>query len=160
MKCDIETIEADLLALIKSNLAAKLSEIETEKADGLTLAVPTDAQYFDSTDIDELVINEDLLIKHGLVESEVLSISSANAEQNTYIFLIYLTNLNAPQGEMRKKLFRYIRAFKEILQENFDAFPYLSRLDVSVIAPAIWAENEQSPAYKVGGVYIQTTLAG
>lgn len=159
MKCDIEIVENKLLDLVKTKLSAKLSEIETEKDDGVTLEVPTDAQYFNGTDIDEEIVNQELIVRYGLVESSVISISSATAEENNYIFLIYLTDLNAPQGEMRKKLFRYTRALKEIFEENFDKFSFLSRLDIKIIAPALWRENDASPVYKVGGVYIETSLA-
>lgn len=159
MKCDIEIIETKLLELVQAKLPSKLSEIDTEKNDGITLEVPAGDQYFNSTDIDEEVINQDLLVKYGLVESSAISISSATSEENDYIFLIYLTDLNAPQGILRKRLFRYIRAFKEIFEENFNAFPFLSNFTIKVIAPALWQDNEQSPAYKVGGVYIETSLA-
>jgi len=160
MKCDIEIVEDKLLELVKDKLPAKLAEIDAEKADGVTLDVPMDAQYFNGTDIDEEVINQGILVRYGIVESEAISLPSATAQDNTYIFLIYLNELNAPQGELRKKLFRYSRAFKEIFEENFRKFTFLSGMDVTVVAPAIWQENDRSPAYKVGGVYIKTAMVG
>lgn len=159
MKYDIELVETKLLTLVKAKLPAKLTEIETDKGDGLTLDVPTDSQYYNSTDIDEEVINQSPLIKYGVVINDVVSISAATAEDNTYMFLIHFDDLNETQGVVRKKLLRYSRAFKEIFEENFKAFSFLSSLQIQTIAPHLWRENERSPVYKVAGVYIQTSLA-
>ena len=159
MKYDVETLEADLLALMKSKIAAKLSEITTEKGDSITLDVPLDSQYFNTTD-DE-VNNETLSVQYGVIDGEPFSISSATSEDNRYIFLLYLNEMNELPGIVRKKLFRYIRAFKEIIEENFDAFPCVSKLNIKTIAPtsAGWDENETSPVYKVGGIYIESAMA-
>jgi len=148
-----------LLNLIKSKLPAKLAEIDAEKADGVVLDVPTDEQYYNSTDFDDRVFSQDWLVRYGLEMSETNSITSATAEDNTYIFLVQWTNLNAPEGDTRKRLFRYSRAFKEILEENFDRFPYMSKFKIVTIAPALWAENARSPVYKVGGVRLKTAIA-
>lgn len=158
-KYDIEIVEQKLLELFKSKLAAKLAEIDADKDDGITLEVPTDAQYYDGTDIDEEVINQTPLIRHGIVTTDTNSISAATAEVNGYLFLILLDGLNEEQGVIRKRLFRYARAFKEIFEENFDAFSFLSNITITTIAPALWRENELSPVYKTSGVYIEAALA-
>jgi len=158
MKCDVEIVEDKLLELVQSELPAKLAEIQAEKADGVVLDVPTDAQYFNGTDIDEEVINQVMFVKYGLFETIADSNSSATAEVNVYGFLFYFDELNGPQGDVRKKIFRYTRAIIEIFEENFDKFPYLSRLNVGTIAPALWRDNEKSPVYKVGGAYIATSI--
>jgi len=158
MKYDIEIAEADLLALVKVQLPAKLTEITAEKADSITLAVPADAEYFNGTD--DSVDNRALSVYYGLIDDTPNSIGSATAEEGRFMFLFYLNELNQKQGVIRKKLFRYIRALKEIFEENFDYFPYLSTFKIVTIAPQSWRENETSPAYKVGGIYIETALAG
>jgi hypothetical protein len=158
MKYDIERLEADLLALVKSKLPAKIAEIQAEKADSINLVVPVDADYFNTTD-DE-VINRKLSVQHGAVDGLPNSIGPATAEENRYVFIVYLNELNeGPGGAVRKKLFRYARAFKEILEENFDRFPQVSNMKIQTIAPQAWAENENSPVYKAGGIYIKTSLA-
>ena len=158
MKYDVERLEADLLALVKSKLPAKIAEINTEKADSIIIIAPADAQYFNTTD-DE-VDNRKISVQYGIVDGSPDSIFSHTAEDNRYIFLIYLNEMNKKTGIVRKKLFRYIRAFKEVFEENFDRFPCVSNMKVQTIAPQHWAENEKSPVYKVGGVYIETSIAG
>ena len=159
MKYDVEKLEADLLALVKSKLPAKLAEITADKADSITLVVPVDDDYFNTTD-DE-VINRKLLVMYGLTDGEPLSISPATEERNKYLFAVYLDEMNEAPGVVRKKLFRYIRAFKEIFEENFDRLSFVSNMELEVIAPTSvgWQENETSPVYKIGGVYIETSLA-
>ncbi len=158
MKCDVETVEADLLALVQAKLPDKIAEITAEKADGIVLTVPANTDYINTTD-DE-VNNTDLIVHYGITDGVPLSIGSNTAEDNRYVFNIYLDELNQQPGIVRKKLFRYIRALKEIFEENFKKFSYLSSMKVETIAPGMWQKNEQSPIYKVGGVYIETSLAG
>lgn len=158
MKYDVEILEADLLALVKANLPAKLTEITAEKADSITLPAPTDAQYFNSTD--DQVDNRTLSVRYGLEDPRPNSIASNTAEDNIYLFLVYLNEKNHLPGVVRKKLFRYTRALKEIFEENFDRLTFVSKMTIQTIAPQSWAENENSPTYKVGGVYIETSLVG
>lgn len=158
MKCDVEVVENQLLNLVKAKLPAKLTEIMAEKADSIVLETPTDDQYFNTTD--DHVLNQSLLVKYGLIDGDPVSIFSKTAEENRYLFMFCLDEMNAAPGVIRKKLFRYIRALKEIFEENFDAFSHLSSIEINSIAPtsASWDENEMSPVFKVGGVYIETSL--
>lgn len=156
MKYDVEILEADLLALVQAKLPGKLTEITAEKADSITIPAPTDAQYFNSTD-DE-VDNRTFGVRYGLEDPNPASISSNTAEDNIYVFLVYLNEMNELPDVVRKKLFRYTRALKEVFEENFDQFSFVSKMNIVTIAPQSWAENEISPVYKVGGVYIETSL--
>jgi hypothetical protein len=159
MKYDAELLETDLLNLVQSNLPAKIAEITAEKADSIVVDVPLNEQYLNSTD--DQVDNFTLTVIYGLTDGEPFSISSGTAENNRYMFLIYIDELNEQPGVVRKKLFRYIRALKEIFEENFDRLPCVSKLDLQTVAPtsASWDKNERSPVYKVGGVYISTSIA-
>lgn len=161
MKYDIERLEEDLLALVQSKLPDKIAEISAEKADSIVLEVPLDSQYFNTTDDEVDVSNQTLNIQYGVIDGAPFSVSSNTSEDNRYIFLIYLNELNGIPGEVRKKLFRYIRAFKEIFEENFDRLTCASSIKVQSIAPtsASWDTNETSPVYKVGGVYINIAIA-
>ena len=71
---------------------------------------------------------------------------------------MYFDELNQVKGVLRKKIFRYTKAFVQVFEENFDRIRFVSSIEIKIIAPASWSENEQSPVYKVGGVLIQTTL--
>jgi len=159
MKYDLEKLESDLLALVKSKMAVKLSEIEADKGDSITLEVPADDQYFNSTDIDEEIVNQVLMVRYGIEESDAISISSATSQESTVSFLVYLNELNQARGVLRKKIFRYGRALKEIFEENFRDLSFVSNMNIEVVSPMEWRENESSPAYKVGGVFIKATLA-
>jgi hypothetical protein len=157
MKYDVETLEAELFNLVKSKFPAKLTEITLEKSDGITLDIPTDDQYFNSTD-DE-VDNRTISVRYGLEDQAPSSVGGSTAEDNIYIFLVFLNEINQQTGIVRKKLFRYIRALKEIFEENSDSLQCVSSLKIRTIAPQSWTENENSAVYKVGGVYIETAIA-
>ncbi len=159
MKYDIETSEADLLRLIKSKLPGKLTEISTEKADGIILTAPVDKDYFNTTD--DVVNNRKLSFQYGVIDGDVVSIGSSTSEENRYLFLIYLDEQNKNSGVVRKMLLRYIRALKEVIEENFKYFiPCGSDLKIQTVAPtsASWSENERSPVYKVGGIYVNISI--
>jgi len=161
MKYDIEKLEEGILALIQENIPAKIAEINAEKADGILLQTPTTDQYFNTTD-DE-VNNNTLSVMYGIIDGSPLSIGSNTAEDNRYALLFYLDEKNQAAGVVRKKLLRYIRASKEIFEENFHSkLKFVSSLKVETIAPttASWDSNETSPTYKVGGVLIQASLVG
>ena len=160
MKCDVEIFEEDLLQLIKDEFPAKLAEIDSEKSDGIILDIPKDAEYFNSTD--DIVDNRKMAVQYGVWDGKANAIGAITAEENRYVFLVYLNDQNTVPGATRKRLLRYIRALKEILHENFRKFHYASSMDVQSIAPTetSWGENENSPVYKVGGIYIQASIVG
>lgn len=160
MKYDPESLESDLLKIVQENLPGKIAEISAEKSDSIVLDVPADSQYFNTTD-DE-VLNAKLTVMYGLTDGAPVSIGPNTAEDNRYMFLIYLDDINQKPGVVRKKLYRYIRALKEIIEDNFNYLPCVSDLKVQSISPtsATWDENENSPVYKVGGIFIQASIAG
>lgn len=157
-KYDIEQLEEDLLAIVQSNLPAKLAEIDAEKNDGIILVAPTDSQYFSTTD-DE-VNNESVFIMYGADDSETVSIASSTSEDVKYFFIVYTNDINSVPGETRKRILRYSRALKEVINENFRSISFASSLVVATVAPFSWGENERSPVYKAGGIYLRTTLVG
>lgn len=159
-KYDVESLETDLLGLIQDNLETKLDEIETEKGDGISIIAPLASEYFNSTDI--AVDNNRFWMFYGVVDGTVDNIGPGSAEINRYMFLAYFNELNVGASIVRKKCLRMIRALKEIIEENFRNIPMASLLKIGTIAPtsASWEENESSPIYKVGGIYIETIIAG
>lgn len=161
MKYDVELLENDLLVLVQAKLPDKLAEITAEKADAIVLEIPSASQYYNTTDDEAQVSNEKFFVHYGLIDGDPFSISAATAEANRYIFIIYLNELNQNPGILRKKLFRYIRAFKEIFEENFDRIQCVSDITIQSIIPTSfsWNENEISPSWKVGGIYIETAIA-
>ena len=55
----------------------------------------------------------------------------------------------------------YGKITKEIFEENFDYFDCVSKITIESLAPlsASFDENENSPVYKVGGVFINASIA-
>lgn len=160
MKYDTEIFESDLLSLVKEKFPPKLAEIDAEKSDGIVLRVPLDSEYFNNTS--DRVNNDIMSVMYGIVDGITNSIGSSFAQENRYIFLVYLNDLNSPEGETRIRLLRYIRALTEIFNENFRTFQCVSAMKIESISPNQigWEENEDSPLFKVGGVYIEATIIG
>lgn len=156
MKYDIERLESDLLQIVQDNLSAKLAEIEAEKADSISLVAPSNSEYFSTTS--DAVDNRIYSIQYGVESVDTLSNSSSTAEVVRLIFLRYIPELNQQQGVVRKQLYRYARAFKEIIEENFRKIPCSSTIKITTVAPQRWQDNEFAAVYKVAGIYIETEI--
>jgi len=158
MKYDLEKLRDDLLGLVKDNLAAKISAINTEKADSITLEVPDlDAAM---RSMNDRVVNEGLILHYGLVEVEPRTTSGiATSFDVTMFFMIaFEQDVNANIDHERKSL-RYSRALYEVFLDNYKGIKRASALTVSPYAPVDWQPNADSPYWKVGGVEVTTTIA-
>lgn len=155
MKLDLELAESIIIAWIASDLAAKVLEINTEKADGISI---NDIQYYFSTESED-VNNYNEIIFYGMDSSEVEGIGPVSS--NTFeMFILSLDalGLNSSTEQSRKKAFRYSRAFKEIIETNSTSYGGL-KIKVSGIVPNVFRLNENSPLYYVGGVIIEGSFA-
>ncbi len=168
-KFDLECFEDRILELIKDKLAAKLLEINTEKNNGVAAEdqivltdIPAD-QYVDS--LSEKVANFSQFIYYGIGKVKTISIVSRSALQIQFLLNIVFTNVNeslnstSSQSKTRKEAFRYSRAFREIVQENFDWFSGATDIEVQEISPGDFYRNEQqSGSWKVAGVDITANI--
>lgn len=162
---DVERLLADLEDTLKTKLAAKLAAITAEKtALGFPLDLPEPAAddfYFQTWD--DKILNSSPGILYGLRESVADGSShSVTSERITLFVEVYYTHpMNeSDDGSGTKRILRYTRALKEIIQENFDANEIMAKIKVKTLTPLSFRlDTDTSDEIKVGGIELETALA-
>lgn len=114
---DVETLIDGLITLIKSKLSTKLAEIDAEKNDGVTLATIDNAAYSDFG-IPDNILNYDPFI--WVVENAISGDSiGAHTAMEIEIFAAVVIADSGNDLSMGKRVRRYARAMKEVIEENF-----------------------------------------
>jgi hypothetical protein len=148
-KYDIESFITDIITLVQDNLASKINSINTEKNDGYSISTIDTTSYFD--DITDQVLNVNPFIYYTPVE---ITTEMVGPKINTKITLaISVVFDNNNQDGTIKKVLRYTRCLREIIQENYKKFGYMSRLNVVEFAPTNIQLNEGS-FFKMGGIQV------
>ena len=160
---DIECLLSDLETILTTKLGPKLTAIAAEKTGinkALDLPLPAADDYYFQT-WDDAILNSSPAILYGLRESAAEGVGPATAERITAFVEVYFTNpINEiDDGSGVRRILRYTRAIKEIIQENFDENSILSKLKVKTITPLSFRlEEDTSNEIKVGGVELETSL--
>lgn len=155
-RADIETFRDYFLGLIQANLAAKLAEINAEKADGITLTDFIAAQY--TSDMNEKVMNYSEFVFYGF--PEILTIPNPRGGFALDITMSFEVVFCAPDGGTvaENKILRYTRAMAEIVTESLRGNCIASDVTVEILAPVSLAENLRSQWTKIGGIQIRGTI--
>lgn len=158
MAYDAECLEADILNIVQSNLPAKLAAIDAEKNDGLVTTPIPNSDYYSS--IVNQVINADPYINYMIqsIDADTQSVIGNTAREYVVLFQVVFIDTYS-SADVRKKAFRYIRALREVIDENFRKIKACSGLDISEFLPTDMVSNDNNSVYyKIGGVKITTTI--
>ena len=158
MKYDIETFHSDIISLIQTDLPAKLTEISTEKNDGIVLPVVDNTAYLDS--IVGQIINNETFVYHGISNIEHIS-SGPETEMKVSIFVdvIFINDESQYDGNLLKIGLRYNRALREILDVKNSSFRS-SKLEIKELIPQDFKLNDEEEVYKACGVVVTANLVG
>jgi len=135
-------------------LPAKITAINSEKADSITLESVPNTSYFNSSG--EQILNADPFIYYGITDLATNSNGGATALEVTLNFEVVFNNTNS--GNTLEKVLRYSRCLREVIQEKFKSGKH-SGLKVSELVPANAPLNEGAD-FKVGGIKIVSTIIG
>ena len=163
MSYDIEDLLDDVIAEVKENLPAKLIAIETEKqgkgkgVPGGLAPIPDGAYYLQAWD--NAILNHKVAIYYGLENVTTTSAHSGAVAQNLTIFLeVVLTDLNN-DGAAHKRIHRYSRALRELMEDYCSKNSYISRTKIEQVRPISFRlELDTSDETHVGGVSISTSI--
>jgi len=96
-KYDEETFIDDLVETIQSGMTAKVAEINTEKADSLTMIVPDPSSYV--TDLSSGEINFDPMVYYGLAGIQPTSLGPVSSRTVGVFFdLVFINDHSDPDG--------------------------------------------------------------
>lgn len=154
---DLENFRDYFLGLFQTNLSAKVTAINAEKADSITLSSFVADQY--TSDMNEKVLNYEEFIYYGF--PEILTNANAGMGFSQEITMSFEVVIADPNGGTlaETKLMRYTRALFEIIEENMQANPQIGDIEIEVFSPVTLTDNQGSPLSKVGGISIKGTLA-
>lgn len=158
-KFDLETFRDTLKAFLVDNMAAKVSEINTEKGDNPVLAEIPEAQYFQ--DFNEKIVNFDNFIYYGFLPFEDGITNAGEIGQPvSMFFMTFITDQSTINGGIiaENTILRYTRAMFEIFQAESLTEASLSDLEITILPPESVKIEAGADWYKVGGVYVKGYL--
>jgi len=154
-KYDIETFRDQIIALVQANLGAKITAINTEKDDTLSIDDIAAENYYN--DITDQVVNISPFIYYGFDRLESETVGAQTRTSITLFVSVVFDNTN--QTGTESKVLRYTRCLKEIIQENSKKIPAASPLSVTEFLPVNFELNKGSD-FKVGGIHVTATIVG
>lgn len=154
---DEETFLDDMVALLKSKIDAKVSEINTLKSDSITLeTIPSD-RFIET--LNEDALNWPLFVYYGIDAINSNGLGPATSREVTVFFdIIFMDDQSSFGNVGRKSVQRYTRALREIIQENYRKIKYASISKVDSVSPVNLRDVEDSNYYKVAGVEVKATI--
>ena len=158
MKYDIENFHSDILGIIQNELPTKLSEISTEKGDGIVIPVADNSDYYDS--LSNEIINSYPFVFHGVSNVDTKSDSYTEEKIELFFDVCFLNEENEDNSNLFKIALRYNRALKEILDEKNTRIAQVSRLEVKELPPRDMKLLDQEEVYKTCGVIVSANLVG
>jgi hypothetical protein len=161
---DVEDLFFEIEAIVKNNLNAKIVAVEAEKtAKGKGLAleqIASDAFYTQTWD--DNIWNKSPAVMIALDTIRPISNDSLNAQIVPIVVeIILVKGINeAADGDTTRRILRYSRALKEIIEQNFDNNELRARIKVETIRPTSFRlEEDTSRELHFGGVELQIALA-
>lgn len=155
-KFDIESFRDYFLGLFQANLAAKVSEINSEKNDGITIVDIPAAQYFN--DLNAAVVNYHTFIFYGFPEIKTTDRRGTSFSLEITMSVEVVISESEGGTETENKIMRYTRALAEIIAESAK-HPQISELEIELFAPISLQLNLGSPVTKAGGINIKGAVA-
>lgn len=155
-KYDVESLITDIQSVLSSNLNTKLSTIDTEKNDGMTLTTVASAAYF--LDMDDKAANFNPIVLIGESENIGEGIGPATSEKVT-IQVALILNDNGTDLNIVKRMLRYRRALKEVIEDNFYKNRRCDYLQVKSLPVLDFLRSGESLRYKIAGIEIIASIS-
>lgn len=152
---DPESLLIDIENIVKNNLNTKITAINTEKGDSITLASIDSSAYI--LDIDLKSVNYNPFILTSIVDIESNGIGSATSKIIT-INVALIHSDNGQDSAIVKRMLRYGRALSEIFEENFYQKRVTGILKIQNLPILSFQKSNSSLVYKVVGLDIISGL--
>jgi hypothetical protein len=154
---DLEQLLSDIQSLLSQSFNAKLTMIDAEKADGVILK-PIDSRAYFIQELNSKSANFNPFVFIGVTNIESKPLLSGTAASYTINVGVVLAD-SGNDVSIVKRMFRYARAMKETIEENFFLEDSAISLEVEGLIPAQFQDLNSSQSYRVVGVDIVATLA-
>lgn len=154
---DKEDLLFDIVSVFQNNLNTRISAINTEKNDNLTLETLSSGAYF-VQEAGETSLNFSPYLFFYLSLPETESIESSSVDKFSVMVLIVFQDEANSNFELIRKLLRYQRAMKETVENNFSITAGSNRIKVAGVEPVIIRDQDSSRLIKTCGIEIETYI--
>jgi hypothetical protein len=157
IKYDLERFLEDIEAILVDQLNDKLVQIDTEKADDIILKPVDDGAYF-LQELNSRVANYDPFVVYSIESMEPISTLGGTASKVTVSIVLIIAD-NGQDIAITKRILRYSRALKEVIEENFALDENGINLEVQSLVPVEFQRLNTSENYRAVGINVIGTLA-
>lgn len=161
IRYDVEQFLDDILGLVKTNLNIEIASIQAEKdtllgSNNISIKTVENKAYYVS--LDEGVANYDPFVYYGVENDQAIPMEGASAENVQAFFFVVLHN-SASDAETHRRLLRYTRALKQIMENNFDVISQIGTIKVEAVVPTNFQDMESNTFYKMAGISLSLSIA-
>lgn len=167
MTYDIESLLFDIKTLMISKLNTKIGDINTEKNDQVVLATVKDDAYFIQS-LDGRQANYNPYVYIGVSDikpgdEDASKWGKSQEELEIAVAIIVADNGDEPNhatitDAIPRRTFRYLRAIKEMFQENFDKNKNGIKLSVQSQVPIELSLSNDSGTERAIGVILRADI--
>lgn len=153
---DIEMTLYAIVGLYQEKLGAKLAALSAEKDDGMVLKVPPIEAYF-VQELNGKMVNYNPFL---MVSLEGID-TTAYGPNTTDLLSIHVSICLADEGQdlaIGRRMFRYHRALKEVLEENWDRAELGGKMQIGSLAPISFRLLDSSRIHRAVGIEIRTAI--
>lgn len=155
-KYDLELLCSDLESLLISNLNTKIGVVNTEKNDTITLKTVDDSAYF-FQELNGKQVNYNPFVLYGIEGSTSLAERGGTIEMVTISVIIVIED-DGQDIAIMKRMLRYRRCLKEIIQDNFLLATNSNSLKIQSLVPVAFQGINSSENYRAVGINIMSTI--
>jgi len=154
---DIEDVLNNIKVILKANLNTEITNINTAKADSITLSSVNDNAYaFQS--LDHEIYNYNPFVFFGVVDIATTANGPYTSEELTISVMLIATDDG--QGEtMTRKMLRYNQALKETFKNNWAKGGIRNRIEIESMLPVKIEGLNDTQEHRVVGVELKTILS-
>lgn len=153
---DLESLLTDVETVLKANLPGRLTAIDAEKNDGVTLKQIDNAAYFAQT-LNQGVAAFDPYLAYGVIDQSPDGNYGGTADRVSLQVVIVLSDPGQDTAIL-KRVLRYQRALREVFEQNWEKTRKGIKLRVEPTLPVQLSELDTSKNYRAVGVQIETQL--
>lgn len=152
---DEEVLLNNLETVLKANLNTKITAINSEKSDSITLTAIDNNAY--QLDTDDKISNYNPYIIYMISEQTTEARGSATAE-NIVINIALIVTDNGNDLNIVKKMLRYRRCLKEVIEDNYRKISYCDSVIIESLPILSFQKSSNSHVSKICGINIITTI--
>ena len=156
MAYDLENLMSDIKSVMIDNLNTKINAINTEKSDSTTLLTVDNNAYF-LQELDSTTINYNPFIFYSCEEIEGTGFGP-NTPQEFLINCVLVLADQSAYSDIPSRMFRYLRAMKEIFEENFSIKTNSNFISINQITPIPLTGLNDQQEFRATGIQIRTTI--